>query len=186
MDDERVKFYEEAHLYLLDDLIVLPSVTQILEEKLFPDKYKNVPKWILKNKSKYGTKVHELIQKYEDKEKYEIDSVYIKESFNQYLSIKEEHNIEVLSQEKIVHYKSYYAGRYDMIAYIDKEYCLVDIKTTAELDKKYLSWQLSMYELATGLKFDKLYCLWMPKGGIVKLIEIERIEKEEIEKMLGE
>lgn len=186
MDDERVKFYEEAHLYLLDDLIVLPSVTQLLEEKLFPDKYKNVPKWILKNKSEYGTKVHQLVEDYENGKEYQIENVYIEESFKQYLEIKEKNKIKVVSQEEIVHYKEYYAGRYDMIAYIDKEYCLVDIKTTAELDKKYLSWQLSMYELATGLKFDKLYCLWMPKGGIVKLIEIERIEKEEIEKMLGE
>ena len=73
-----------------------------------------------------------------------------------------------------------------MIAIVNDEECLIDIKTTAELDKEYLSWQLSMYELAIGKKFKKLYCLWLPKGGLGKLIEIERIEKEEIEKILGE
>lgn len=180
-----IEYIEEAHLYLLN-CVIIPSVTQILEEKVFPDKYKNVPKWILDKKAKYGSTMHSLIEDYENKKEYQIDSVYIKESFKQYLDIKKQYNLEVISQEEIVHYKEYYAGRYDMTAKINGKLCLVDIKTTAVVDKEYLSWQLSMYELAIGTKFDKLYCLWLPKGGLGKLIEIERKEKEEIEKMLGE
>lgn len=179
-----IEYIEEEHLYIKDGIII-PSVTQLLE-KVFPDKYKGVPKWILERKASYGTKVHDLIEKFEKEEKFEIKNTYIECAFKEYKGLKEKYNIQVISQEEIVSYKNYYAGRYDMIADVNNEYCLVDIKTTAELDKKYLSWQLSLYELAIGKKFDKLYCLWLPKGGIGKLIEIERIEKEEIEKMLGE
>lgn len=179
-----IEYIEEEHLYLLDGIII-PSVTQLLE-KVFPDKYKGIPKEILERKATYGTKVHQLIEDYENKKEYQIDSVYIELSFKQYLEIKEKNNLEVVSQEEIVHYKNYYAGRYDMIANVNNELCLVDIKTTAKLDREYLSWQLSLYELAIGKKFDKLYCLWLPKNGLGKLIEIERKDIKEIEKMLGE
>ena len=54
------------------------------------------------------------------------------------------------------------------------------------LDEEYLSWQLSMYELAYGKKFDKLYAIWLPKGGIAKLVEIKRKNKKEIEKIILE
>lgn len=184
MDNDEIEFIEEGHIYLKSGIII-PSVSEILK-KIFPNKYSNVPIRILQNKSKYGTKVHELIEKYENKEEYIIDNSYIEISFNEYKELKKKNKIEVLSQEEIVHYKNYYAGRYDMVALVNGKASLIDIKTTSELDKKYLSWQLSMYELAIGKEFDKLYCLWLPKGGIGKLVEIERIEKKEIEKMLGE
>ena len=184
MEDSEIEYIEEAHIYLKSGIII-PSVTQLLE-KVFPDKYKGIPKEILEKKATYGTQVHQLIEDYENGKEYQIDSVYIELSFKQYLEIKKENNIEVVSQEEIVHYKDYYAGRYDMIANVNNELCLVDIKTTAKLDREYLSWQLSLYELAIGKKFDKLYCLWLPKKGIGKLIEIERKNIKEIEKMLGE
>ena len=71
-----------------------------------------------------------------------------------------------------------------MIANIGTDYCLCDIKTTASLDKEYLSWQLSLYAYAYGKEFDKLYAIWLPKKDLGKLVEIERRSKEEIEKLL--
>ena len=180
-----IEFIEDAHLYLYNGIIV-KSVTQILHETIFKNKYKDVPKWILKRKSEYGSKVHSTIEKLEKKEEYQLESVYVKASIEQYLEIKDKYSINVLSQEEVVCYKGIYAGKYDMIALVNDEESLIDIKTTAELDKKYLSWQLSMYELAIGKKFKKLYCLWLPKGGLGKLIEIERIEKEKIQELIGE
>ena len=182
MEKRNIKYYDELHLYLLDDWLVVPSVTQILHE-IFPDKYKNVPQWILNNKANYGSLIHETIELFESGREAEAvmktDSVYVSEALQQYWNLKEKYNIKVLEQEKIIAYKNLYAGRFDMIAEIDGLNCLCDIKTTAEVDKEYLSWQLSMYELAYGSKFDKLYCIWLPKGGIGKLIEIDRVEKVE-------
>lgn len=180
-----IEYIEEEHLYLFDG-VVIPSVSQILSQKVFPNKYDGVPVEILKAKAEYGTKVHSIIEDLENGREYQIDSVLIKESIKQYLNLKNEYNINVIEQEKIVCYKGLYAGRFDMIAEIDNNLCLCDIKTTAQLDLKYLSWQLSMYELAYGKKFNKLIAIWLPKKGLGKIVEIERIEKEKILDMIGE
>lgn len=180
-----IEYIDEIHTYLYNGVII-KSVTQILQEKLFQDKYKNVPEIILQKKATYGSRVHSLIEKIENNEDYEENSVYINESIKQYKEIKDKHKMQVISQEQVVCYKGLYAGKYDMIAKLDNQICLVDIKTTYEVDEEYLSWQLSMYELAIGREFDKLYCLWLPKGGVGKLIEVKRKSKEEIEKVIKE
>ena len=166
-----IEYIDEIHTYLYNGVII-PSVTQILQEKLFKDKYRDIPDFILEKKAKYGSRVHSIIEKIENNEEYE--------------EIKNKYKIKVISQEQVVCYKGIYAGKYDMIAKVGNDICLVDIKTTYEVDEEYLSWQLSMYELAIGREFDKLYCLWLPKGGVGKLIEVKRKSKEEIEKVIKE
>lgn len=178
-----IEFIEEEHLYLVDGVLV-PSVSEILH-RIFPNKYKDIPQWILDKKAIYGSQVHKAIEDIEQGIDFKCDSVYIQESIKQYKKLKKENDLEVVDQEQMIHYDKYYAGRFDMIAYINGKLSLCDIKTTAELDKEYLSWQLSMYELAYGITFDKLYCIWLPKGALGKLVEIERIEKEKILKEIG-
>lgn len=179
-----LEYIESKHLYLYKGVII-PSVTQILG-RLFPNKYKGIPESILRNKADYGTKVHKIIEDLENNKEYDIDSEYIKISIDQYKKLKEKNNIKVIEQEKLICYEGIYAGRFDMIATIGEYNCLCDIKTTAQLDKEYLSWQLSLYELGYGKKFDKFYVIWLPKKGLAELIEIERIDKKEIEKLLEE
>jgi len=183
-----VEFIEKGHLYLYDDLYIIPSVTQILQ-KMFPDKYKNVPDDILKRKSKYGTQLHKYIEEYE-KGIITTTLNYIQEaSFNQYIKLKDKYNIEVLEQEQIVHYKDIYAGTFDMIAEVNGKRYLIDIKATAKLDKEYLSCQLSLYEKAylylhSGKKFDGLACIWLPKKDLGQFVEIERKSEKEIKDLL--
>ena len=180
-----IEYIDEVHLYLYNGVII-PSVSQILKEKIFPDKYKGVPENILRAKAEYGRKVHSIIEKIEKEEQYVIGNEYIKESIDEYFELKEIYNIKVLEQEKIVCYNGLYAGRFDMIAKINGKRCLCDIKTTEKLDEEYLSWQLSMYELAYGEEFDELYAIWLPKRNLARLIKIERKEKSEIEKLFKE
>lgn len=116
-----------------------------------------------------------------------LDLNYIQEvSLHQYLKLKDKYQIEVIEQEQMIHFKNYYAGRFDMIARIKNNLCLCDIKTTAELDEEYLSWQLSYYEMAVGKKFDKLYAIWLPKKDIGQVVEIKRKTKKELMKKLKE
>lgn len=186
-----IEYIDSAHLYLCNGAII-PSVTQILEH-IFPNKYKDIPEGILNAKAEYGTKLHNAIEKYNQDyslEGYE-DLDYIgKLSFEQYLRIKEENRINVKSQEEIVNYKDYYAGRFDMLGFIKDELCLMDIKTTAKLDEEYLSWQLSLYEYAYidmgGEEFNHLYAIWLPKKDIGQLVEVKRKSKEEIINLLKE
>lgn len=192
-----IEFIEQQHIYLVDGVIT-PSVSQILHF-IFPDKYKNVDKKILNRKAEYGTKIHESVELYENniktmtlEEAFDVtvqvqELNYIQEaSLRQYVKIKRENYITVLEQEQMIQYEKKYAGRFDMIASIKGRICLCDIKTTAELDKEYLSWQLSYYEMAMGKEFERLYAIWLPKKGLGELVEIERKPRELLIKKLNE
>lgn len=192
-----IEFLEEPHIYLVDGVVV-PSVSEILHF-IFPNKYKGVNKAVLNKKAQYGTTIHESIEMYEAN----IKTMTMEEAFNvtvqakelnyiqeaslrQYVKLKNRYKIIVLEQEMMIKYKKCYAGRFDMVANVDGEISLCDIKTTAELDKEYLSWQLSYYELATGKTFDKLFAIWLPKKDIGRLVEIERKPKEVLISKLNE
>lgn len=190
-----ITFLEEPHIYLVDGVIT-PSVSEILHF-IFPDKYKGVDKKTLNKKAEYGTTIHESIEMYEINiktmglsEAFDVtvqakELSYIQEaSLRQYLKLKKENEIKVIEQEQMIHYKDKYAGRFDMIAQVGSDMCLCDIKTTAELDVEYLSWQLSLYEFAYGKKFDKLYAIWLPKKELGKLVEIKRKKESEILKLI--
>ena len=187
-----LEFLEEEHVYLIDGIEV-PSVTQILQT-IFPLKYEHVPKNILKNKAEYGTQVHKFIEDIEKKKpknslayikrKYK-PSIYQIESLKQYLKLKELYNIEVLESEKKVAYKNKYAGTLDIKARVNGKLAIIDIKTTEELDQLWVSWQNSFYEMADE-PVDELYCLWLPKGHLGKLIKVERIERELLLKIIEE
>lgn len=179
-----IEFLEKEHIYLKNGIIV-PSVTQILS-KIFPNKYDKVPFWKLDAKAEYGTIVHLSIEKYEKNEELPTLNTYQKISLEEYKKLKEEYSIIPLEQETIVSYEYEFAGRLDMIAIVNGKKCLLDIKTTAILDKEWLSWQLSMYELAYGYDFDEFYCIWLPKGKIGKLVKIEKKSKKEILEKLEE
>lgn len=192
-----IDFLEEPHIYLVDGIITA-SVSEILHF-IFPEKYKNVSSYILNKKAQYGTTIHQSVEMLENNLKtmsieeafnvtvQALDLNYIQEvSLHQYLKLKDKYQIEVIEQEQMIHFKNYYAGRFDMIARIKGNLCLCDIKTTAELDEEYLSWQLSYYEMAVGKKFDKLYAIWLPKKDIGQVVEIKRKTKKELMKKLKE
>ena len=171
-----LEFIEETHTYLYNGVVV-PSVSDILAF-IFPQKYSGIPKAILEKKANFGTNVHKAIELYE-KNVGEIPLTYVEEeAFIQYLKLRNRHGIDVKEQETMVHFLDLYAGRFDMIADIAGHHSLADIKTTATLDEEYLSWQLSLYELAYGVMFEKLYAIWLPKKGLGKLVEIQRIDRQ--------
>lgn len=179
----KLEFDEKTHTYVKNG-IILKSVTQILQE-LFPLKYENVPKKILEDKSIYGTELHKFIEIIEKKKpkkplayikRYYKPNIYQEESLIDYLKIKDKYKIEITDSEKKISYKYLYAGTLDLKGYVNGKSAIIDIKTTYELDELYVSWQNSLYELADG-KVDELYCLWLPKGRLGKLVKLERIDK---------
>lgn len=179
-----LEFIEEQHIYILNGEII-PSVTQILED-LFPLKYENVPRETLEEKALYGTQVHKFIEIIEKKKpknplgyirKYYEPTIYQEESIKDYLKIKEKYNIIITDSEKRIHYKNKYGGTLDLKGYVNGKKAIIDIKTTYELDEQYVAWQNSMYELADG-PVEELYCMWLPKGRLGRLIKLERIEKD--------
>lgn len=186
-----LEFIESDHIYLKNGILV-KSVTQILQ-LIFPDKYKNIDKRILNKKAMFGTRGHSIIEhlNLDDTEDVEktilgIDNKDLEICIREYVRLVKTFKITPLEQEIRVSYKYLYGGTLDMIADVDGKYSLCDIKFTAELDKEYLSWQLGMYALAKGVKFDKYYCIWLPKGKLGQLVEIIPKTKEEILNKLRE
>lgn len=184
--DGELTFIEETHRYLYKG-VLLPSVSEILHF-IFPNKYKGVSKDTLSKKAIYGSTIHEYIEKFENGRYDELPDldIYQKMSIKQYQKLKVRYDIEVIQQEKMIHFEDKYAGRFDMIANVNSKESLCDIKTTATLDEEYLSWQLSFYELAYGKKFKKLYAIWLPKKDLARIVEIKRKPKKELLKKLKE
>ena len=173
----KLEFDEKTHTYIKNG-IILKSVTQILQE-LFPLKYDNVPKEVLQNKANYGTELHKFIEIIEKKKpkkplayiiRYYKPNIYQEESLKYYLKIKDKYKIKITDSEKKISYEYKYAGTLDLKGYVNGKSAIIDIKTTYELDELYVAWQNSLYELADG-KVDELYCLWLPKGRLGKLVK---------------
>lgn len=176
-----IEFIEECHMYLCNGIIV-PSVSEILKF-LFPDKYANIPSSILKAKASWGSDIHSAIESYEQNLPFSLTPMQ-QITFEQYLHLKDEYQIEVTEQETMVHFEDKYCGRLDMIANIESKRSLVDIKTTAKLDHESLAYQLGFYAMAYGEDFEKYYVLWLPKKGNGKLVEVTPKSKEELLEVL--
>lgn len=187
-----LEFDKENHIYLKDG-VILRSVTQILKE-LFPTKYDGIPENILNEKARYGTELHKFIEIIEKKKpkrplayikKYYNPDIYQIESLKDYLDIKKKYNIEITDSEKMVVYKDIYCGTLDLKGTVDNKKAIIDIKTTYDLDELYVNWQNSLYEMASE-PVDELYCMWLPKGHLGKLVKLERINEKDLKMLIGE
>lgn len=174
-----IEFVKEAHVYLIDGIIV-PSVTEILRETLFPDLYENIPQYILEKASKRGKKIHKAIEKENDTDLSFSENLAYKE----WLFLKNKYEIQCYKNEVLVHYKNLYCGRIDLIAKIEDTFIICDIKTTYKLNIEYISWQLSFYKYAYenmfNKKLSKAYCIWLPNKKMGKLVEIETKSKIDV------
>lgn len=180
-----IEFIEDEHIYLVGGVIV-PSVTSILSNTIFKGKYDGVPKYILNNKAQFGTNVHRAIETGDSSDLTQIEMI----SYQQWLKLKEHYEIAPKKQEILVHYEDMYCGTLDMIATVDGELVINDIKTTAQLDEDYLSWQLSFYKYAYenmgGQELVKGYVTWLPKKELGQFIEIPFKTKEEVLELVKE
>ena len=180
-----IEFLPNEHLYLVRGVIV-PSVTSILSSTIFKDKYKGIPAYILNNKANFGNNVHKAIELGTG------DGLSIVErvSYDQWVKLQARHNIMPQEQETLVHYDDLYCGTLDMVAIVNDELVINDIKTTATLDKDYLSWQLSFYKYAYekmgGQELVRAYATWLPKKELGEFVEIQFKTKEEILELVKE
>ena len=174
-----VRFDDGAHIYTVDGVCV-PSVTRIINTVLFPNKYKDVPEYILNAKAEYGKRIHEWIETYCTTGKKKRQTAMMRLTTNQVVKIMDREKVVIEISEQIVK-TSRYIGRFDMYGSWRGKKTLFDIKTTRVLDIKYLEWQLGMYKCALELPVEKCSVLWCPKGDVVQLIEVQPKKAEEID-----
>ena len=170
----RLEFDEAEHIYHVDGVKV-DSVTQLLAKK-FPHKYDNIPPEILKKASERGTQIHKAIecycQGYDDGSNEVKDFQFLQKHYN---FTPKENEIPIILNfgGKTL------AGRIDMIFEMNGELSVADIKTTSELDKEYLVYQLNLYRLGLMQCYDyditALYGIHI-NGKVRKLVKIPIIE----------
>lgn len=181
-----IEFIEDGHTYLCDGVIV-PSVSDLIRFK-FPEAYKGIPERILKRKASYGTKVHQTIEEFingtpmEEIQKRNIDPD-VKIAVEQFEILRKMWAFYIKSVEQIVSYKHDYCGTFDLLT---EDGYLIDIKTTLDLHEEWLRWQLSLYYLALGIEKDFGFCLWLPKGKVGSVIQINTLPKEECIRLIND
>lgn len=184
--ENRLKFVEGSHQYFLDN-VELPSVTTLIGE-ILGNKYEGVDGDVLKRASEHGTKVHKLIEEFENGKiaNYLLLNEREIDNLEDYKRIK---GFDTLKTEIAVHYKDLYAGTIDGIGVDDENNQIIyDIKTTSEVDFNYVCYQLSLYLLA----YDEenynnylAYILHFPKNKRAKKVMVELLDREELNGVIG-
>lgn len=177
-----VVFNEGNHTYFLGDK-QLSGITGMIKRQLFPDKYKEVPQYILERAAERGTRVHHECQ-FTDMTGFEPES---QEAMN-YVFIRTGAGYKVLSNEYTVSDEEHFASNIDCVWEKDGKIALADIKTTYSPDKAYLEWQLSIYAYLfemqnPNLKVDRLFGVWLYNEKS-ELIPLERKSDEEVKRLL--
>lgn len=177
-----VVFNEENHTYMLGEK-QLQGITGMISRQLFPDKYRDVPAFVLKKAAEKGSLIHNQCQ-FADTTGLPPESI---EAEN-YIRMRVNAGYNAFANEYTVSDNEYFASNIDCVWEKDNRISLGDIKTTQHLDEEYLSWQLSIYsymfELQNPLiKVDKLFGIWV-RGDKHELVEITRKPDEEVRKLM--
>ncbi len=181
LNDSGVVFIENPRGYWIGETH-LEGLTGMIGRQLFPNKYAAVPEKILAKAAERGHRIHEEIQVYDMFGEVASDEV------RWYADMKESEQFDVIDSEYLVTDGTHFASAIDKVIVKDGKVCLADVKTTYELDKEYISWQLSIYKylfelLNPDIKVDKLYAIWVRNGA--SLHEVPEIPQEEVIELLN-
>lgn len=181
----QIEFLDDVHTYVCDGVII-PSVSELIRFK-FPDAYKGIPEKVLRRKADYGTKVHRLVEDFvrgdttmEEIQKKRIDP-NIKIAVEQFEILRKTWAFAIKDMEQIVCWDGKYCGTYDLRTLDD---VIIDLKTTAEIHEEWLRWQLGLYYMAAGIKREFGFVLWLPKGKMGQVKQINVATYEECEKLV--
>lgn len=180
---ERLFFDENLHKYYLDGRLI-PSITNVVEwytQQYGHNDYSTVSQSILQRAAAKGIALHREIENYE---KNNIQG-YSSEFYN-YLEIKDRHRISVQSSELpvIIFDESdnpICAGRIDLVASIDGQDALCDIKRTIRIYSQKTSLQLNMYRIgylqSYGKVSNKLFVMRL-REDVSEFVEFPVDERE--------
>lgn len=179
------------------------GVTSVLNA-IFGNKFENsdIPEHILKAAGERGTAVHKYIEEwlnwydrpFKKEDEFEphlgLEYAVYETVFKEWLDERIEYNIKPLyTEQKIINKKLGVKGIIDCIAVVEDKVCMIDWKTSSNLDEWSTNCQLQLYymmllkgskeEKEIAKKIDELRCLSLTKVGY-------RWFKFKIDKKLGE
>lgn len=161
-----LEFDETTHTYRVDG-VVYPSVTTIMQP-LSQHKYGSIDESVLNKAAERGTTVHNAIEDY-----IKFGILDIPEEFagytDAYIEWNNQYSPEVkMSETKVYHKLKMYCGTVDIVALIEGEPCLIDVKTTSKIEDKLCRIQLEAYAQALkscGVEVKDKYILHLKKDG---------------------
>lgn len=167
LPDSGVQFNEEQHTYVLNGR-VLSGVTGIVQRFICPDKYKDVPQFVLDRAAARGTDIHKQCELF-------VAGFAPSEMSAELAAFKATtEGKDWAAIEYIVSDGERYASAIDLVG---DDCSLYDIKTTAKLDMEYISWQLSIYavlfERQTGKRVPMLAAIYV-RDGKCEIVKVER------------
>lgn len=172
-----IEFNEEKHEYSIDG-VVYPSVTEICEPISFA-KLDAVQKIVVERARLRGSAVHEWISEYiytgdlSSLDDLDDDCVAYAEAFvNWWRTYKP---TALYSEFVLGDAKLGYCGTCDFVCELDGKIALIDFKTTATVNKKYLSVQLEGYRrllASAGVTAETFWVLHLKKDGTYSFREI--------------
>lgn len=185
---QQISFLDKRY-YKISDTEYYPSVTTVLsympKNKFFDEWLKDVghnADIILERASKEGTQVHNAAEALmEGKEVTWLDeygntkySLQVWHMILKFAEFWKTYKPKLIKAEGLIYSKTYkYAGRYDIIAELDGEIWLLDIKTSNSLNKSY-DLQLSAYIKA----IKEVHDIDIQRAGIIWLKSTKRTESK--------
>ena len=173
-----LEFDEPSHVYSVDGKPV-PSVTTVIKGLSTDTDYSSVPEHVLKRAGEIGTEVHKCVEHWavtggdvlwsDDKSA----NAYLTPFYEFALlgALEVEH-----AEVRLYHPEYWFAGTIDIIGKLWGKPCIIDVKTTNKIDRKYVELQLAAYEILVGFwgeKVDRIsrYALHLEKSNRYTLLE---------------
>ena len=175
-----VNFIPETHQYFTESGKELISVTNLMQKHGLSPKYEDVDPELDKKKAERGTLIHKEI---ENRIKEGTESILPEvDNFVSYMKSERVPMCKIISEQ--IAYNDIVAGTVDLLYTLENEEVIIaDIKTTYDIHRDSVSWQVSIYNALLGYKANRAKCLHFDKNGSLKAIDIPLKPKAEIEKL---
>lgn len=165
------------HLYSSRDKSKYTSITTMLRDMGISPSYDSVDEKKLKESVAYGKMIHSEIENY-----CKLDETGITDELQEFIKWSKKQRLSFIASEYLVH-NSELAGAIDLIYQENGELVISDIKTTSQIHKDSVSWQLSLYRYLLGERIEKATCIHI-RPDLFEVVEIPLKSNEECENLI--
>lgn len=170
-------FDEKEHKYYVDGKELISTTQLMRKHNLSPD-YSSVDEETLNKSANYGTLIHKELELFIKKD--EVSFTQEVENFEMWIKENQLENNMVASELQVNN--DLVAGTIDFIYEDADGLVIADFKTTSQIHKEAVSWQLSIYRELLGMEIKKGVCFHL-KGGLFEVLDIPLKQKEEVERL---
>lgn len=142
-NNSRIFFEPSSHTYLMDGETLLMGVTELLDKHGLSADYGGISKTVLDNAAKEGTRLHEMIEDYDNGQ-----AVLETPLIQQYKKICADNGLKFAVNELLVSDEEMVASKIDGVYELaNGHYAIVDYKFTQKVHWRPLAWQLGIYKV---------------------------------------